>query len=140
MARATQLDLNQVLERLQQDGAIPEMERRRSELNPEIAYAPLFETARSRARLYRLRPGQRIPAHSHSSIDDIFYCVRGQGRIRTWESGGTTQDHSIEPGTVFLVEPETPHEVSCRGTEFCFVLLQAPRERYDFVVHKTTTV
>ena len=139
MARATRLDLNQVLESLQQNGATGGLELRRSESNSEIAYAPLFETARSRVRLYWLRPGQRIPAHTHSFVDDIFYCIRGSGRIRTWDSGGTAQEHAIEPGTVFLVEPETPHEVSCRGDEFCFVILQAPRERYDFVAHKTAT-
>jgi len=136
---ATRFDLNQAIKRLQQDGAAADRELGRSESNPEIAFVPLFETARSRARLYRLRPGQRIPAHTHNFIDDIFYCVRGEGRIRTWDSGETVRDHSIEPGTVFLVEPETPHEVSCQGDEFCFVILQTPRERYDFVAHKATT-
>ena len=139
MAPATRLDLNQILESLAEDGSAADTEPRRSELNPDIAYAPLFETARSRARLYRLRPGQRIPAHTHSFIDDIFYCVRGRGRIRTWDPAGSAQDRSIEAGTVVLVEPATPHEVSCQGDEFCFVLLQTPKERYDFVAHKHTT-
>ena len=61
MARATRLDLNKVLESLQQNGATGGLELRRSESNSEIAYAPLFETARSRVRLYRLSLGNASP-------------------------------------------------------------------------------
>lgn len=97
----------------------------------QIASAVLFETPRCQAAVFRLRPGQRIPAHTHSAIDDVFFCVGGAGRIRTWDVGGAAHDHSIEPGTVVLVPPETPHEVSCAGDAFSYVLLQAPAERYD---------
>jgi hypothetical protein len=68
----------------------------------EVACVTAFETAGSQAALFRLLAGQRIPAHTHSAIDDIFFGVRG-----------------------------TAHEVSCAGDEFCYILLQAPREHYD---------
>jgi len=97
----------------------------------QISCATLFETSRSQAAVFRLRAGQRIPAHTHSAIDDIFFGVRGRGRIRTWDEHGAARDQALEPGTVVLVEPETPHEVSCAEDEVCYVLLQAPKERYD---------
>lgn len=122
---AALFDLKQAAARLEQGSPTIEVAGQR------IACAILFETSRSQAAVFRLRPGQRIPAHTHSAIDDIFFCLGGLGRIRTWDAGGVAHDHSIEPGTVFLVEPETPHEVSCAGGEFCYVLLQAPTERYD---------
>ncbi|HKV46253.1 MAG TPA: cupin domain-containing protein [bacterium] len=118
-------DLNQAADRLARGGPTIDVE------GQQIACAPLFETARSQAALFRLRPGQRIPAHRHSAIDDIFFCIRGRGRIRTWDAGGAAVDHPVEPGAVFLVQPETPHEVACAGDEFCYVLLQAPKELYD---------
>jgi quercetin dioxygenase-like cupin family protein len=123
--RAALFDLTQAIARLEPGGSMIDVEGQR------IACATLFETSRSRAAIFRLRPGQRIPAHTHSSIDDVFFCVRGVGRIRTWDTGGVPHDHAVEPGMVFLVEPGTPHEVSCAGDEFCYVLLQAPAEQYD---------
>jgi quercetin dioxygenase-like cupin family protein len=97
----------------------------------EVACVTAFETAGSQAALFRLLAGQRIPAHTHSAIDDIFFGVRGTGRIRIWRDGGETEDHQVEAGTLVVVTPETPHEVSCAGDEFCYILLQAPREHYD---------
>jgi quercetin dioxygenase-like cupin family protein len=120
-----QVDLNHAAEELARGGPTIDVAGQR------IACAPLFETARSQAALFRLLPGQRIPAHRHSAIDDIFFCVRGRGRIRIWDAAGTARDHPIEPGAVFMVQPETAHEVACAGDEFCYVLLQAPKELYD---------
>jgi quercetin dioxygenase-like cupin family protein len=71
----------------------------------EIACAPPFETPRSQAVLFRLRPGRRIPAHAHSAIDDIFFCVRGRGTIRTRDADGTAREHAIAPVTVVVVPP-----------------------------------
>ena len=118
--------LRQAVERLEREGG-PTIDV----AGQQIACATLFETSRSQAAVFRLRPGQRIPAHTHSHIDDIFFCIGGRGRIRTWDADGTAHDHPIEPDTLFLVRPETPHEVSCAGDEFCYVLVQAPKEQYD---------
>lgn len=105
----------------------------------EIACISAFESGESQAALFLLGPGQRIPAHTHSAIDDIFFGVKGQGRIRTWNPGGETEDHRVGPGTLIVVTPETPHEVSCTGDEFCYLLLQAPRERYDNLPYQPGT-
>jgi quercetin dioxygenase-like cupin family protein len=118
-------DLRETVARLEEGGRTIDVAGQR------IAYAPLFETQRSQAAVFRLLEGQRIPAHTHSAIDDIFFGVRGRGRIRTWDGHGAARDQAVGPGMVVLVEPETPHEVSCAGDDFCYVLLQAPKERYD---------
>ena len=98
-----------------------------------ILCVSVYETARSQAEIYLLRPGQRIPPHMHSAIDDVFVGVRGRGRIRTWDAAGEPIDHIINAGTVLVVEPGNPHEVSCAGDEFCYVLTQSPKEQYDSV-------
>jgi quercetin dioxygenase-like cupin family protein len=98
-----------------------------------ILCVSVYETARSQAEMYLLRPGQRIPPHKHSAIDDVFVGVRGRGRIRTWDAAGNPLDHMIDAGTVLVVEPGNPHEVSCVGDEFCYVLTQSPKEQYDSV-------
>ncbi|GEM_PF-2089510 len=123
--QARSVDVTQAVAKLAQGGHVIEVE------GQQIARTVLFETAQSQAAVFRLGPGQRIPAHTHSAIDDIFFCVGGQGRIRVWDADGAPHDHAIAPGVVFVVPPETPHEVSCAGGEFCYVLLQAPKERYD---------
>ncbi|HLY24601.1 MAG TPA: cupin domain-containing protein [bacterium] len=125
MKPAAFFDLRQAVASLEEEGRTIEVAGQR------IACATLFETSRSQASVFRLRAGQRIPAHTHSAIDDIFFGVRGRGRIRTWDEHGAARDQALDPGTVVLVEPETPHEVSCAEDEVCYVLLQAPKERYD---------
>jgi quercetin dioxygenase-like cupin family protein len=96
-----------------------------------ILCVSVYETPRSQAEMYLLSPGQRIPAHQHTGIDDVFVGMRGRGRIRTWDAGGKSVDHMIEAGSVLVVEPGNPHEVSCAGEEFCYVLTQSPKEQYD---------
>lgn len=99
----------------------------------QILAVQVYETERSQAELYLLRPGQRIPAHSHSAIDDVFLVLDGRGRIRVWNSDGKHHDHVVERGSVVVVEPGTAHEVSCQGEDFVYVLTQSPKERYDMV-------
>jgi quercetin dioxygenase-like cupin family protein len=118
-------DLRQTLANLEEGGRSIDV------AGQQVACATLFETSRSQAAVFRLRAGQRIPAHTHSAIDDVFFGIRGRGRIRTWDEHGAARDHALEPGTVVLVEPDTPHEVSCAEDEVCYVLLQAPKEWYD---------
>ena len=96
-----------------------------------ILCLPVYETARSQSELYLLRGGQKIPAHQHSAIDDVFVGIAGRGNIRIWDAHGKHADHAIQSGWVLVVEPGTPHEVSCDGDEFCYVLTQSPKEHYD---------
>jgi quercetin dioxygenase-like cupin family protein len=98
-----------------------------------ILCVSVYETPRSQAEMYLLKAGQRIPAHKHSAIDDVFLCVRGRGQIRTWDVSCKPTEGIVEAGSVVVIEPGTPHEVSCAGDEFCYVLTQSPKEQYDSV-------
>jgi quercetin dioxygenase-like cupin family protein len=98
-----------------------------------ILCVSVYETPRSQAEMYLLKAGQRIPAHKHSAIDDVFLGVRGRGQIRTWDVSGKAIDRIVEAGSVVVIEPGTPHEVACAGEEFCYVLTQSPKEQYDNV-------
>ncbi len=120
------IDLQQLAETLRSDGH-PAIDVE----GQAIPCVTAFKTIQSQAALFLLRPGQHIPAHTHTSIDDIFFGVEGRGRIRTWNAGGQPEDRHVEPGTLLAIPPETPHEVSCADDEFCYLLLQAPREQYD---------
>ena len=125
---ATAKDLNGLVELLDSGGVAPvEVD------GQQILCVTVYETARSQAEMYLLRPGQRIPPHKHSAIDDVFVGVRGLGRIRTWDPASRAVDHLIEAGSVLVVEPGNPHEVSCAGDDFCYVLTQSPKEQYDSV-------
>ena len=92
---------------------------------------PVYETERSQAELYLLRRGQRIPAHHHSAIDDVFLGVRGRALIRVWDASGAHADQVLEPGALVVVQPGTAHEVSCLEDEAAYVLTQSPKEQYD---------
>lgn len=96
-----------------------------------ISCVVAYQTVQSQATLFRLIPDQHIPAHTHNSIDDIFFGVEGMGRIRTWNAGGQWEDRDIKPGTMVFIPPKTPHEVFCAGADFCYLLLQTPKEQYD---------
>jgi len=42
----------------------------------QILCVSVYETSRSQAEMCLLRPGQRIPPHKHSAIDDFFVTYR----------------------------------------------------------------
>lgn len=96
-----------------------------------IVSVRVYETERSQAELYLLRRGQRIPAHRHSAIDDVFLGVRGRAQIRVWDVAGAHVDQILAANVVVVVEPGTPHEVSCLDDEAAYVLTQSPKEHYD---------
>ena len=125
---ATLKDLNALVHLLDSGGVAPvEVD------GQQILCVSVYETLRSQAEMYLLRSGQRIPPHKHSAIDDVFVGMRGRGRIRTWDGAGKPVDHTIEAGSVLVVEPGNPHEVSCLGDEFFYVLTQSPNDEYDNV-------
>jgi quercetin dioxygenase-like cupin family protein len=125
---ATPKNLNALVQLLDSGGVAPvEVD------GQQILCVSVYETCRSQAEMCLLRPGQRIPPHKHSAIDDVFVGIRGRGRIRMWDVAGAPVDHTIEAGSLLVVEPGNPHEVSCLGDEFCYVLTQSPKDEYDNV-------
>jgi quercetin dioxygenase-like cupin family protein len=117
---ATPKDLNALVHLLDSVGVAP------MEVDGQaILCVSVYETSRSQAEIYLLGLGQRIPPHKHSAICAVFVGIRGRGRIRTWDGAGTPVDHTIEAGSVLVVEPGNPHEVSCLGDEFFYVSRKA---------------
>lgn len=125
------MNLDELLERLR-SGAVEPVDV----AGQPILCTQVYETDRSQAEIYLLRAGQKIPAHFHSEIDDVFLGVSGRGLVRTWDSAGRSTDHAVVAGSVVVVEPGTPHEVSCAADEFGYVLTQSPKERYDIQPHQ----
>ena len=107
---ATLKDLNALVHLLESGGVAPvEVD------GQQILCVSVYETSRSQAEMYLLRSGQRIPPHKHSAIDDVFVGMRGRGRIRTWDGAGKPVDHTIEAGSVLVVEPGHPQTAAHQG-------------------------
>ncbi len=99
----------------------------------------VFTTDLTQAVLYSLRTGQTIPRHHHTGIDDVFFGVRGRGRIRTWREGGLVVELVVAPNCIHAVMPGTVHEVVSDSDDFAYLLLQAPKEDYDLVAEESTS-
>jgi mannose-6-phosphate isomerase-like protein (cupin superfamily) len=69
--------------------------------DPELPFA---------AALYRLKPGQRGPAHSHENEVEIYVILGGRGTITF---GGKTRELSSE--SLIWVPPRTVHETVSTG-------------------------
>jgi quercetin dioxygenase-like cupin family protein len=57
------------------------------------------------ADLLRFPAGGRVPMHTHVG-DHVLIVIRGDGVLKT---GG--DDMSLEPGLIYLVESNVPHEI-----------------------------
>jgi uncharacterized cupin superfamily protein len=60
------------------------------------------------------------PYHSHSAQWEYYQVLAGRGEVR--HQGGQTP---IEPGDVFLFQPDEPHQLINSGTEDLTVLIVA---------------
>lgn len=76
-----------------------------------------------------LDPGQEIPWHYHSKVDDIFYVVKGPVSIYRKDDHNKKE---LNSGQLYRMEPRQPHRVcnECEQTVE-FLLLQGIGE-YDF--------
>lgn len=59
-----------------------------------------------------LRKGQSTRAHFHPWAEEIYYLLRGQGRIRI-----EGQEKEVGPGDAIAIPPGVPHKISQQGTE-----------------------
>ncbi len=51
-----------------------------------------------------LRPGERVTVHSHPDAYEVFYCIRGEARMKVGE-----EEISLLNGTCLVVEPGEEH-------------------------------
>jgi len=93
-----------------------------------------FSASHTRGEAWTLSAGDRIPAHFHKGIDDVFVGVRGEGTVTTWGTDGEASSERLGEGCIVVVGAGTPHMVTC-GTGFVsYVLIQSPPEHDDFEV------
>jgi quercetin dioxygenase-like cupin family protein len=80
------------------------------------------------ARLWRLRPGQASTRHRHSTQEELYVVLEGEGRIRIGEESLT-----LAPGDTLLVPPGTIRQVfndaeAGEGKDSLWLVVGAPPE------------
>ncbi len=79
---------------------------------------------------FQLAPGQRIPWHCHTRVQDTFYVVEGRLRLFLRDP---REEIVLEPAGTHTVAPGRPHLVVNGGDRpAVFMLLQGVGE-YDYV-------
>lgn len=78
-----------------------------------------------------LGPGEEVPWHVHSQVDDIFYCLSGTIEILTRKPEAT---HAVPAGETCRIPHGRAHRVTNAAPEGAsrFVLVQGPGT-YDYV-------
>jgi quercetin dioxygenase-like cupin family protein len=61
-----------------------------------------------------LAPGEAPPLHQHPDTEQIFYVLRGHGRLTI---GGEAETLAVAPGDVVRIPPATLHSIECAGAE-----------------------
>ena len=59
-----------------------------------------------------LAPGEAPPLHHHDDTEQIFYILKGHGRL---EIEGEKRCFSIITGDVVRIPPRKPHRIFCKG-------------------------
>ena len=88
----------------------------------DLSHEIVMTSADMRASLFILEPGQTIPWHYHTEIEDQFYCLEGP---MTVEMGHPPTIHVLTAGDHLSVPRGTPHFIygdENRGSRF--LLLQ----------------
>jgi quercetin dioxygenase-like cupin family protein len=133
MRAITSIDLEKLA------ASIAESGRKIEVAGQTIAIQEVFTTDLTQAVLYSLRSGQTIPRHHHTGIDDIFFGLRGMGRLRQWRNDGDVDEIVIAPGCIHAVTPGKVHEVVSYSDDFTYLLLQAPKEDYDLIAEDSAS-
>jgi len=63
---------------------------------------------------FLLKPGESCSAHRHEKSEDIWYVVRGHGKVIDVDTGA---EYLVEEGCAVFVEPGTIHQVKSLGPE-----------------------
>ena len=70
------------------------------------------EAAASEVFVVVLAPGEAPPLHKHADTEQIFYVLKGRGRL---EIGGEKQEYLVVPGDVVRIPPHALHRIFCVG-------------------------
>lgn len=89
----------------------------------------IAETESLRVLEITLAPGEAVPWHYHSAIQDQFYPLTG---ALTVESRAPSARHDLMPGQSCVIDPKVAHLVTNHGTELCRFLLIQGVGPYDY--------
>ena len=81
-------------------------------------------------REYTLDPGEAIPWHHHSAVEDTYYGLEGVLLVETRNPDGR---HELRSGQSAKVTPPSAHHISNPGRSPCRFLLVQGVGKYDFV-------
>lgn len=82
------------------------------------------------ARIFTLAPGESIPWHRHSESTDHYFVLRGTLTVNT---RNPDDEHSLDVGSRYKINPGILHLISNRATEDCQFLLLQGVGKYDFI-------
>lgn len=72
------------------------------------------EAMASEVFIVELAPGEAPPLHQHDDTEQVFYVLRGRGRL---EIGADRAAYPVGPGDVVRIPPSTLHAIQCLGEE-----------------------
>ena len=98
--------------------------------NDPRSYAALSDSmTKSRANVWRYPPGSVGRRHSDPIQEEVFVVLDGTLTVHLGE-GDAPERHELARGSVLIVQPETPLQLSNRGDEeLRLFILGAPPER-----------
>jgi quercetin dioxygenase-like cupin family protein len=83
-----------------------------------------------RVSILTLAAGEEVPWHSHSIIDDDFFCMDGPMQVETRRPDGV---QILQPGQTFKVPVGQPHRVTGQNGGPCRFMIMQGVGKYDFV-------
>lgn len=81
--------------------------------------------------MIELQPNEILPAHYHKEKIEIYYIMKGQGRITTGEFKNekvlNPYVQNVEEGYTFSISPNMVHQIINTGTKPLLILASAPK-------------
>lgn len=93
------------------------------------AKLPIIATLDVKVTLMTYEPGQEVPWHTHATITDATFCLKGDVELACRDP---EEADRLAPGDWRQVAPGRAHRVRCLGPEPCQVLLVQGVGEYDF--------
>jgi len=78
----------------------------------------------------RLKPGMSTTPHYHPKTEEIYYILRGEGRMQIDQ-----QSRQVGPGDAIAIPPGSAHQITSTGTEeLVFLCCCAPGYEHEDTV------
>ena len=75
---------------------------------------------------FKYKPGQTGPAHTHDTEVEVYYVIKGSGKVRIED-----QVFPLEPGNVVYISPQKEHQTkSCADDSLEFLAFFVPSIKF----------